>query len=420
MLPERVKLLLAVAVEGDLSLRQRVIVRRWLERSPEARLYLQQLQDDRERVKRLPPAELPVDFSRTVLAAIAERGLVRPAEPTPAPPRRSRSISVSWAVAVGLFLTISLGSFAFFRSQPATDRPAVVNGAGQGGLEKESTPGPAPSTRRVVVELRPAEVEPTNPADPMPEQSAPKPAPTGPLEPPANVLTNPPRPRQPAIEAVPNTLPVPFVPRELDQPAVQQKLLDELRKHEVAHIDLFAPSPVRTCDRLQSIFQGMGLRVLADPVAQERVNRRLLGEFAFAIYLDNVKAEELALVLRRLGDNDRRGDEKAVVGPLQPSDAKEFTGLTGVDLLSSVKPRAPLDVDVRKPVSESTGSQVVQSLGQGGGRPEAPKPPAGSRAALVFAYPPLKAPLITREMGQILNARKPRAADQMGVLLIVR
>jgi hypothetical protein len=431
MLPDRVQLLLAAALDGDLTPRQRRLVRRWLKRSRRARLYFQQLQADQAQLKRLPLAEMPLDFSKTVLAAIAGQGMVQPAALVSArPTHRWQATAAPWAVAAAIFLAIALGSFAFFHNsgytpdqvadakptrpsaapgQPAPNIVAAVS-LPQAGQPAPAPPPPGPPPDAVAAAAPAPTPGTTVPS--TPEVTAPETVP----------LTGEPSPRPTVVQVARPPLPLPLAPRDLGQAAARQKLLEELRKHEIAHIDLMSAFPTRACERLQTALQGQGLKVLADPLAAERVGRRLPGEFQFAVYLDGVTAEQLVLALERFGAEDHKGEERAFVGPLQSGDAREFLGLSGAELFPTAlnQPRTP-NVDARKPLSEGTGAHVTQSLsGQGGHRPAAGKP-GEVRAALVLTYPaPARVPIVTREMKQYLDARKPLPADRLAVFLIVR
>jgi len=55
---------------------------------------------------------------------------------------------------------------------------------------------------------------------------------------------------------------------------------------------------------------------LADPIAQDRMKLKVPGEYA--VYLDAVSAEELTQLLQQLASDDRKGEDKLLVGPPLP------------------------------------------------------------------------------------------------------
>jgi anti-sigma factor RsiW len=76
MLPDRDRELLAASVDGELGSRQRHRVARLLERSEEARRFLDSMQQDAQVLRALAPPRLNEDLSGSVLRTIAEHCLV--------------------------------------------------------------------------------------------------------------------------------------------------------------------------------------------------------------------------------------------------------------------------------------------------------------------------------------------------------
>src|SRR5260221_1179250 len=107
----------------------------------------------------------------------------------------------------------------------------------------------------------------------------------------------------------------------------------------------------------------------------------------FVFLVEDLTPEELFLLLRNLSAEDKRADskqksevlfDKLLVDPMSEANYKQLAQLLGVDPrnVPGDKPKTPLGVDPKKPLSETTGNQVVQNLtGQGGPpRPDPNKP----------------------------------------------
>src|SRR5579884_730079 len=75
MNPDRTGELLTAYLDGELSAREREAVERLLERSPEARAQLQQLQEGANALRALPRHRPRRDLAEPVLHAIVERRL---------------------------------------------------------------------------------------------------------------------------------------------------------------------------------------------------------------------------------------------------------------------------------------------------------------------------------------------------------
>src|SRR5262249_14453778 len=119
MLSDDVCRLLTAYVDGELNERQRKAVERIVQRSPEARRLLDQLQADANALRKLPRQQLPSDFARQVAGAITTRqlrlGQRRAWQPSPR--------VLAWTgAAASVVLVVGLGSFYFL--SPARNQQA--------------------------------------------------------------------------------------------------------------------------------------------------------------------------------------------------------------------------------------------------------------------------------------------------------
>jgi hypothetical protein len=222
--------------------------------------------------------------------------------------------------------------------------------------------------------------------------------------------------------------------RELDRADHQQRLRRELQPNRGYRLELACLDKGKALDRFQGVLKGEGIRLLVDHEAAVRLkNRRLKTDYA--MYIEGLTVEELAKVLGHLGRADqqaeskKRGDgqfEQVLILSLTAADRKELATLLGVDPLQPLpaKPKAPLGVDIRQPISNGTVAQVSQSLaGEGTPRPEAGKPvgkPAEHLGVLVSYAPVRTKPASSKEIKQFLDSRKERRPGTVQLLLVLR
>ena len=132
----------------------------------------------------------------------------------------------------------------------------------------------------------------------------------------------------------------------------------------------------------------------------------------------------MAQLLKQLGAEDKKAAEKKtpeglfdrlVVRRLTERDHKELANLLGVDP-TPIQPKdvGPLGVDPRKPVSDSTGSQVAAALGKPGAKP------AAERRMLALPYNPVRPRHDSAEVKLFLDERKPLRPGALQVLLVLR
>src|SRR5262245_29660001 len=114
MLADYDRKLLTAYVDGELTSRQRKLVARLLQRSPEARDLLRKLQADADALRRLPRPRLGPDFPRRVFQAIA--GLsARPARQRLAREARPGVLTWSgWVAAALVLFAVGVGSYHYF------------------------------------------------------------------------------------------------------------------------------------------------------------------------------------------------------------------------------------------------------------------------------------------------------------------
>jgi hypothetical protein len=428
MIPDRDRNLITAYVSDDLDAGGRRDAERLLERSPEARRLVEQLQSDARRLRELSRRRPDADVAAHVLRAIGERRVaIRPDTSG-----QSRPISiVTW----GSLAAAVLAAFVTATYLLLADLPGVTQQA------HRSSPPAKNLDRPTGRPLAPAPEEPADGSRDLGRRSFVGPsAPEGPQSstdstaradvPPETkpdssaakdaVLSSGPKPDlRPGVVILPSlTLPLPL--RELERADLRRKLDEALRPDGEYRLELFCRDSAKGLERLQAAAKPYNLQVLVDATAQELIKLKV--RVPYAVYLEGLTPEQLASLLRNLGARDKKAEERRVgdgtfdqlvLMPLTADDRKELVTLMGVDPTQpAAKPKGPSGVDVRKPLSESTAAQVAQSTPGQGGRAEV--------AAIVLPYGVVRPPAASKEVKQFLTGRRERPAGTVVVYLILR
>jgi hypothetical protein len=440
MLPERLSQLLTAYIDGEMNARQRQAVERLLGQSAEARGLLEHLREDANAIRQLPRRKLDEDFPQRVLSGISDRRL----QVT----RRARfgeaKLYPTWigitAAAAILFVAI-LTSYLYFTlaSHPnketipvAKNEPAPPEKApdSEPKGERKDAANPPNGTPE------PQELQQSSPSDTALNEKSPPVERQLPgvglqeVDPPVDATPTPRLEVFKKLDEVNLGLALPM--RNLDKPD-QQERLRELFKEDAAyhafHLDVVCSETARGLERLESAFKSQGIKLTVDQAAQARWKKGL--KTNYALYSEDVTAEELTKVLQQLGKDEKKAEPKrrfdrVIIHQLTPSNQKELCTLLGVDPKTlPAKPKGPLGVDIRKPLSESTAEQLADSLaGKGTPRPkpgesvEVKKP---QRQALVLSYNPLRVrPSSSKEIKSFLDSRQDRRAGTLQILLVLR
>jgi len=328
MLSERVQELLCAAIDGELTPRQREAVDQLLSESGEARELYCEMKRDAERLQLMRRIRLSQDFPAVILKRVAEK------KPAPA---RSQSPIARWmpvwantVAAAAVILAICGATTLVVIWNEQQKKNAIAK---QDKNLPEKSPAPKlvnPSvavkpannadenTRVEKVPFMPAELANNTPPDLPVVPEAPKPALTFPGNSPTPPLTQIPTPKLPPILAM----------KDLDQPAVRQKLVDALKSDPLVQIDLFCKDSARASERLQNAFKGQ--KVLVDVVAQECM-RLKAAKVQYIFYVENLTPEELERVLQSVAAEDRKSEKQFDKLVLKPMPSAQLKPLLGVE-----------------------------------------------------------------------------------------
>ncbi len=414
MLPDRSLQLLTAYVDGELSPRQRRLVERLLQSSPEARQLLRQLQQDAQQLQQLPRPTLPHDLSRPVLQTIVQRGLT-PTQSAQVNQRRRVPFWRGVAAAAAVLLGLGLGSFWYFaRPLPSSTNGELARGPEQVEPIPERTGDPLPLPDKVSLPEKVAQspILP-NPAKPIPSVKPETPAPAEkdriaqknktPRKPPkVEPDPAPPRPSNGPVltDRGMEQVNIKVVTREqlapplildvsdLAQEAGRQKLLAELGKGPAFQLEFPVHQTTRAMERLQAACKTAGVHLTLDQLAQVRLKKPTV-RTNYVCFLETTNPTDLVKLLQQFARIDR----------LAPT---------------------------RKPPTESVLDRLVVARLDWGGLidllgPTIQAPPGqGNPGGLVVTLPPDRPSRSSPEVRTFLNNRKTAPAGALRVMIVLR
>jgi hypothetical protein len=450
MLSDDVCRLLTAYVDGELNERQRKAVERLVQRSPEARQLLDQLEANANTLRKLSRRQLPSDFVLQVAGAITTRQL-HPGQ------RRSWQPSsriLAWAgAAASVLLVVGLGSFYYLsparnqrapldvvvkidpqlaQARPMTKEEAPVRI--RGGLEKTAAAAPSAKVAPVPVPSEPG----SSAEDRKASKSMPAPTPSKPSEGAdkdtgaalaagAGESNN--------LKVITAGFPLTLSLGELNRDEQKKRLRLGLEKGTGYHIELLCRGNGHALERLRAALSSQRIGLLVDAAAEARLKQGRT-EDDYLLYAQEMTAAQLASVLERLASDDKEAEEKRrgsgefenfTVCALAVEDSRVVAAFLGGDPLFLPAPglRGPLVTDPHKPLPERAAAPANRSSLAAPGTPRSgldralAKPPEHS--ALLIPYGPGRPKAITSNpVRQFLNNRKPPQQGAVQVFLVLR
>lgn len=409
MLPERYSELLTAYVDGELDARQQRTVQGLLQRSPEARALLRQLESDAELLRRLPPRKLGADLAPQIVEAISRRGRRTEAAKKSRMPRNIRWPAwTRWAVAAAILLCAGVWAFQAlpFASQRDQQGPSMAHhhDSEEDGDSKKNADG-----------------------QPSPDGASGSKAP---------------RHKQPASDGfltlgggrkqVPGNNPDPGLTlplQELGRQDGADQLRAKLQAGQTFRVDLFCRDTGQSLRQLRDVLRAQGIEMLIGQKAQARLERPAL-RTKYTLYAENLRPAELLLILQQLGKRDRqRANEQNV--------AQQFGIMTLAEMSRSGQQQivqflgSPPSL-----IAESSGRRngekaLVRESGTASPKRASRDLPEGRtrlgprrRRALVLAYnednsPVVPRPQVSEVVKQFQADREPRRSATLQVVLVL-
>ena len=373
MLPERALELLTAYVDGELSSRQREQAVRLLHDSPEARQILSKLQEDSQRIRRLPQTKVDPAFAGQVVAAIiAQRGQFNP-DRQPVGGRRRIPVWARFAVAASLLAVVGGGVLWLANRQPPQpERPLIVKSPSEpkskvdhSSFAEQIAAGAARGFGKPVLPARPAAM-------------------------------------------------VAF--QDLAKQQFQEDFDQAVAKKKAVHVEIVVKDQRQAQQRLETVLQNKGVRVERDPRVEAIFkDPKSLPPTEFVLYTENIRPDELAAMLYELGTDERARTsiEGVTVSSVTDDDQNRLSSLLGIQPREL---REPLP-DLKVPLQKAIPADDTKSAGAGSGANRAPSA-AAPRLAVVLAND-ASGGRVSSQVQYFLNQRRQLQPGALQVIVVV-
>jgi negative regulator of sigma E activity len=430
MISEELRELLSAAIDGELAPSERKTVKRLLRESEEARILYAQLKSVSQSLRKLPVIRPSPDFASEIVHLIDENGLT----PTPLPPERhwshrskfwNPSMWATFSAAASVLFAVTMGSYLFFSSENQTappNRELAQKLHTTSGSSSEALPQPVEVVHQAP-ELAPHPREFSSVAKQENPEELPRPRINNPEE---SALTNP-------VSSLPlETFDVMRVRlsfvlplHELDQAYPKEKLRAELRKDQIARLDLFCKDSAKAFGVIQRALKSRGHEVMIDSFLVDRIRKKTVSEIV--LYTESFTSNEIAQFLESLGADDKKLDEKSrgsghfdrfVLAPFVTADLDKLARLMGVTTQTlKLQPQKMTGLDLRKSIEETTGVQLVENLTKSQNSTSSKV----DKWSLVLSYSPANPnPQSSKEIKAFLDKRGDRKSETKPLMLVLR
>jgi hypothetical protein len=426
MLSETQKLLLAAAVDGELSPDDATAARTLILVNVEAAALYAKLCEDREALRALPVCPAPKALLASVLAALPPTAV--PARPTN-PPKSPSPRPTHWrswlphSLVASFLLVVSLLAYQFALPHHDTPSPAEL-AEFLPRSDRPLSPRVEDSIPLPLESLIPVEDLPIVPdAGEMP----PSPRPAGPVavkppetvppaDSPQNLLAAPVAGATRQFDTVTARLPLLIDSSDLTQDHVQKDFRTEISRDGVCRVDVLTRDTGRTVERLTEAAKQLNLNLFTETIAGERLARRLPS--VWLIFTDSLTPDDL------LAWFSKASDPNLMVNTTEPLPSTHFHILSaGVPDLKDVRDHTGVDLTLGrktpgaigpKGISAGTVDQVTAALAKG----------EGTKTALLVAHlpPQVRAhPALSKEIRQFQEGRRARVtAGTTPVVIYIR
>jgi hypothetical protein len=444
MLSERLTKLLTAYVDGELDARRREAVLSQAQKSPEAREFLRQLQEDANRLRQLPILRPTQDLAQKIAQRLAEP-VVLPLRVTVPKVVSPFPRGYGLATAAAVLLAMGVGAWYYLTAVRDVNRPTAAEQDGNRFAVK--TDGPAESPKSAAAK-QPEQPEIGAVAE---KKAKSAPAPWDLVRPADDRLAKsselPPSPRRDEgplaspdrkedhFTPIPYRVAVFMPTRELTQRNRQEELTDKLRRAGAQHLDLYCQQTTTALDRLQGAFRDQGIQSVMTPDAE---NAHKLGlKTDYLLYGENVTPDDVVAVLRRIAIDERKAEtgrrgakqpgqfQNVLVDGISPDDYRLLKRVLDVDLSKpdGGQRNTQSGIDPLKPLAARTADEVVRSLkGHGTPRPEPGKSmsKAPERLLVVSTCNPIHPDPKVPQVQRFRNSLKERLPGSMQVLVVLR
>lgn len=405
MVPDRIVELLSAYADGELDPRQHEAVRQLLRTSAEARLLLQELTRNAERLRSLSHLAVPQNLADAIVESAVSRSCRRRPASLPLA-ERTPPVWIGFVTAASVLTAVFVGSFLYFSPGKTTgpSRPRqfaqLVTPEHNGSAVEATLPHPAANstqgdaTKSEAAISPPPAVAETGASTGSRASEPPKLPPRAPRKDMDSVFTTP-SPKHAMFELVDPTTAMTVALRELDP----NQLQSVFRPNESYRLEMTGSANAKALDALTKTFQAQGVQLIVDDLVQQR-SKHPKWMTDYAVLATDLTPAELVDVIKRLAKIERAADVKRadaarfhdlVVLPLTQEEDKEMAKLLGIEPAQLTTP--------------SDAAADVNSI----------------RHGLLLAYNPARPrPGASKEIRRFLEAPAQRPPGRVLVFLVLR
>jgi hypothetical protein len=341
------------------------------------------------------------------------------------------------AVAAGLLLCVTAGSFAFFagdRSKGSLAKNPRANALPAPHDAPAAVPAPTPMPAPAGTRSDP-DVVARNGVSPVPPLPMPKE-----VLPPAVAVAPPPRYAPLDLHGsriLPPIAPFDFVQvrvpflravAELDRDDTRQELTDELAHDPAFRFDLFVRDTARGVDVFQNAAKAAGLTVFADAATLDKLKKKQAA--SVVVYTESLTAAELAELFAKVAAEDAKFSPRVCdalhATPVVRHDELELKAIFGLDAGLFKRPvgsggagQGGKPTPEPKSVSAGTIDSVTKTL-------TSPPPKPGERPAVLMTWQTTHTsivrtpPAASAELKQFLAKRGDRKPTAVPAIIVIR
>ncbi len=205
--------------------------------------------------------------------------------------------------------------------------------------------------------------------------------------------------------------------KELADEPKRVQLAKQIKKETAVHLALTVRDNAKAVGHLQDVMKSQGIKMIVDDATRARLDATSPGKTEFLIYAENIQTDELAAMLRQLGDDARNPSapkttfEFMVVKSLSTGDRENLAGLLGVTA-------SELQTATGKDESNLFEDTIIAAPSDKSRKLLANSPVPLERFAMVMANDAGKAG--AADVRRFLASRRPQQPGTVQVLIVIR
>jgi hypothetical protein len=191
-------------------------------------------------------------------------------------------------------------------------------------------------------------------------------------------------------------------------------LLKDMSNLKAVHLDVAVSNQRQAVQRLETVLQNKGVKVVTDPPAFARLKEGR-ARTEYVIYAENIRADELAAMLYELGTDERARTsiETLTVSAVSEDDQRRMSQLLGIQRDELETPPAR-----NNPFQTFIPKEEKKTGGEPGAAPVRPVFGRDTRVAMILANEP-RSGKMSSELQYFLSERRQLQPGALRVMLVV-